>query len=453
MSKTALHLRRPVLDAVPLGCRRQPLRSAVAYLRDLKSFGCTFAAALALSALPVASAQAEGPEVGRSLRSVIAYLEVNNPELRAMMLEADAARQRVGPAGALPDPMATMELRDVPISDPTLSPANAGNTRYALRQTFPLGDKRALRRGVAEAEIVAADARRQATLAELLMKAKSAYSQYWYATQARRVTEEVRRLMSDLEQIARARYGTGLVPQQDVIKAQTEVTSMRTDIVMLGSERRQAAARLNGVLARAADAPLAEAEAPREIPAAARDFATLTRLASDRNPTLALQAAQVVAADRNSRLVRANRWPDLTVGVSGIQMGTRLTNYELMVEVNIPWQRDVLRANEREALAMQSAAEAKRDAAALQLQSELGQNWAALDALREQGAILRETLLPQAQLTFDSALSAYQSGRVDFGTLLDAQRAIRKTRLDLLKVQTEQQMRLAEIERIVGEDL
>jgi hypothetical protein len=30
---------------------------------------------------------------------------------------------------------------------------------------------------------------------------------------------------------------------------------------------------------------------------------------------------------------------------------------------------------------------------------------------------------------------------------------IRKARLDLLKVQLEQQMRLAEIERIVGEDL
>ncbi len=411
-------------------------------------------AALLLAAAGAAPAQvpaADSP--GRDLRSVLQYLEARNPELRAMTLEADAARERLGPAGALPDPMFGIELRDIPIREPTLSPANAGSTRYTLKQTFPLGDKRDLKRGVAEAEISAADARRRATLAELRMKAKTAYSQYWYATQAHRVTDDVRRLMADLEQIARARYGTGLVPQQDVIKAQTEVTTMRTELLMLASERRQAEARLNGVLARAADAPLAPAEEPREIPAAARDFAGLTRLAGDRNPTLALQQAQVLSADRNSNLVRAARWPDLTFGVSGIQMGTRLTEYELMVEVNIPWQRDVIKANESEALAMKSAAEAKRDAAAAQLQSDLGQNWAALDALREQGGILRETLLPQAQLTFDSALSAYQSGRVDFGTLLDAQRAIRKARLDLLKVQLEQQMRLAEIERIVGEDL
>ena len=93
----------------------------------------------------------------------------------------------------------------------------------------------------------------------LRMSAKTAYSQYWYAAQAQRVTESLRAVMSDLEQIARARYGSGLAPQQDVIKAQTELTGLRTDLVMLGSERRQAAARLNGVLARPADAPLADA--------------------------------------------------------------------------------------------------------------------------------------------------------------------------------------------------
>jgi outer membrane protein, heavy metal efflux system len=402
-----------------------------------------------------ASAQtaADGAALGRDLRGVLEYLESRNPELKAMSLEADAARQRSGVASALSDPMLSMELRDVPVGDPTLSPANAGSTRYAVKQMFPLGDKRGLRRGVAEAQVAAADARRMATLAELRMKAKTAYSQYWYATQAHRVTEGVRDLMSDLEQIARARYGTGLVPQQDVIKAQTELTAMRTELLMITSERRQSAARLNGVLARPADAPLADAEMPREVPARALDFAGLTKAAAERNPQIAVQSAQLAGAARNADLVRANRWPDLTFGVAGIQRGTRLTEYELMVEVNIPWQRDVLRANESEALAMHSAAEAKRDATAAALQSELGQNWAALDALRDQASILRDTLLPQSQLTFDSALSAYQSGRVDFGTLLDAQRQIRKTRLDLLKVQLEQQMRLAEIERIVGEDL
>jgi hypothetical protein len=73
------------------------------------------------------------------------------------------------------------------------------------------------------------------------MKAKTAIAST--GTQhRRRVTEDVRGLMVDLERIASARYGTGLVPQQDVVKAQTEVTAMRTELLMLNSERRQASA-------------------------------------------------------------------------------------------------------------------------------------------------------------------------------------------------------------------
>jgi outer membrane protein TolC len=416
----------------------------------LRYLYCTLATTL----LAATSSYAQPtPELGSSLKGVLAFLEGRSPELRAMTYEAEAAQQRLRGAGALPDPVLQMELRDIPFSEPTLSPANAGSTKYSLRQMFPLGDKRELRRGIAAADATAAEARRGATIAELRMRTKVAYGQYWYAGQAQAVTEQLRALMSDLEQVARARYGSGLAPQQDVIKAQTELTTMRSDLVMLGSERRQAAARLNGVLARPADAPLADPREMRPVPQRAFDFAELVKTVGTRNPTLVMNAAQTTSAERSAQLMRASRIPDLGVGLAVIQQGTRLTDYEVMLEVNIPWQTDVIRANVNEAQAMSEAAAARRDATAAQLQSELGQNWAALDALREQGEIIRTTLLPQVELTMESALASYRTGRVDFATLLDAQRQMRRTRLDLLKIELEQQMRLAEIERIVGEDL
>lgn len=417
------------------------------------------AALIALNAAAVCSAVPAQPlarapeELGASLGGVLAFLEARNPELRAMAYEADAAQARLRAAGALPDPILGMELRDIPTREPTLSPANAGSTRYSLRQMFPLGDKRGLQREIAAADALAADARRGATAAEVRMRAKLAWTQYWYAGHAAHVTENLRTLMVDLEQIARSRYGGGLTPQQDVIKAQTELTSLRSDLVMLQSERRQAVARLNSVLARPADAPLAEPGEPRALPDRLQDFATLMRDAEQRSPTLAVNDAQIRSAQRNAELMRASRTPDVGVGVALIQMGTRVTDYEVMLEVNIPWQTDIIRANVSEAQAMGAAAEARREASAAQLRGELGQNWAALDALREQSQIVRTTLLPQVELTFESALVSYQTGRVDFATLLDAQRQVRRTRLDLLKIELEQQMRLAEIERIVGEEL
>ncbi|MEI8325590.1 MAG: TolC family protein, partial [Betaproteobacteria bacterium] len=75
------------------------------------------------------------------------------------------------------------------------------------------------------------------------------------------------------------------------------------------------------------------------------------------------------------------------------------------------------------------------------------------EAARRTDDLTRTRLLPQAELTFQSALAAYETGKVDFATLLDAQKLIRQLRLNQLKAQLEAQLQLAEIERILGEDL
>ena len=67
--------------------------------------------------------------------------------------------------------------------------------------------------------------------------------------------------------------------------------------------------------------------------------------------------------------------------------------------------------------------------------------------------LAQTSLLPQAELTFRAALAGYETGKVDFATLLDAQRQIRNARQGIIRTQVEQQARLADIERLIGEDL
>jgi outer membrane protein TolC len=134
-------------------------------------------------------------------------------------------------------------------------------------------------------------------------------------------------------------------------------------------------------------------------------------------------------------------------------MGTRINEWELMVEVSIPLQQGSRRAQESEAESMLSAARWRKEAALLQARAELGEHLAALDAARRIDDLITTHLLPQASLTLQSALAAYENGRVDFATLLEAQRQIRKAKQDREKANAEAQMRLAEIERLVGEDL
>jgi outer membrane protein TolC len=319
---------------------------------------------------------------------------------------------------------------------------------------LPYWGKRDLRRDVAAADVQQAAARTSAAWTELAMKIKTSYARYYLAAGDERLTREILDLMARVEQIAQARYAGGLVQQQDAIRAQLEQTTMRSELIMLESDKRQVRARLNALLARDAAAPMAEPRALRPLPAVgALEAPALAQRARANNPQLAAEAARLRGAEKNRELTRRNRYPDFTVGLSPTQMGSRITQWGVMVEVNIPLQQTTRRSQEAEAEAMVSAARSRSEALANQLVGDLGEQLAMLDAARSTEALVTNQSLPQSELSLRSAMAAYENGKLDFTALLEAQRQIRKTRQDNLKAQAEAQMRLAEIERIVGEDL
>ena len=401
---------------------------------------------------------AQETALGASVQGLLDYARTQSPELGAMRQEADAAAQRIGPAGALPDPVLRVELMNFNNygndASPSLLPWRVGETRYTLMQTLPGWGKRELRRDAAAADAKQAAARTDATWAELAARIKAAYAEYYRVAGNERLTREVLELMSQLEQVAQARYASGLVAQQDAIRAQLEQTAMRSELIALDSEKRQLRARLNALLARDGTAPLADPQLLRPLPAwTTADATALVERARASNPQLQAEQARLASAQKNRDLTWRNRYPDLQVGVAPSQMRSRITTWSLMFELNIPLQQESRRAQEREAEAMVAAAQSRAEALARQLLGDLAGNLAGLDAARRTESLVKTQLLPQSQLSLQSAMAAYESGKVDFATLLDAQRQIAKARQDLLKSQVEAQMRLADIERILGEDL
>ncbi len=159
------------------------------------------------------------------------------------------------------------------------------------------------------------------------------------------------------------------------------------------------------------------------------------------------------AAEKTRVLTYKNRYPDFTLGVSPIQYQNAIKEWELMVELNIPLQQASRRAQERESESMLNAARARKEATANQVTAELAESLAGLEAARRTENLLTGSLIPQSELTFQAALAGYETGKVDFATLLDAQRQIRQAKQNQFKAQVDAQVRLAEIERLLGEEL
>ena len=394
---------------------------------------------------------------GASVDELLALARERAPELAVMRLEAEAAEERIVPAGAFPDPMFRMELQDLDNEGrgfPVVLPHKVGATKYTFVQTLPWFGKRDARRAGAQADAEAARHRIDESWLEIELRIKTAYAQYWQLARVEQLTREVLDLLDRLEEIAQARYAGGLAAQQDAIRARTERTMIESELVVLEGERARAVAIINAILRRSATADLARPERLKPVPApAALEFEALAARVAARNPTLAAEAARVTSAEQARELAYRNRYPDLSFGVSPIQRGSRIAEWEVMVEVAIPLQQGARRSQEREAERMRDAAAARRAAAFERLKGELGGALAALESARRTESLIEGRLLPLAQVNFDSALAGYENGRIDFAALLEAQRQIRNARLSIAKAQAEQRMRLAELERIVGDEL
>lgn len=433
------------------------MKFSLKYLSDHRAI--KFAAAVLFTAWLLPAVADEQYGLGANLTGLLDYAREHNPEYAAMRYEADAAAQRAQPAGALPDPVFRTELMDITNQgmdkSASLLPSRVGSTRYTLMQSVPWFGKRDLKREAAEAGADQAQRLSAVTWAELSAQIKSVYAQCYYVAGSQKITRDLLDLVVQMEKVAQVRYANGLAAQQDAIRAQVEQTAMKTELVALDNTRRQVEARLNSLLSRPMTEPFAVPQHLRSIPASAslKNYTALENRIREHNPDLFADEAGIRASEKNRDLMYKNRYPDFALGISPTQFGTEVREWGVMVELNIPLQQESRRSQERESEAMLAAAKARKEVTANRILSALTENLSGVDAAQSTELLSSGGLLPQAKVTFESALIGYQTGKVDFAALLDAARQILNARLEALKAQTDAQMRLAEIERLLGEEL
>lgn len=388
--------------------------------------------------------------LGANEADLLQYAEAHHPALAAALVEREASVARREAAGKFEDPMLELELRDIPRDSPTLSPARAGSTRYLFSQRLPAWGKRSLQQQIAGSDVDRAGAQAAEARLELRQQVRSAYAARWAAGRSLQAIDELERTLDALGQLARSRYAAGLAPQQDAIRAAVERTGLARRRLALEAAAAEAASNLNAALARDLDAPLA---APVEAPAAIAvpPLAGLRARQDAANPALAAAAAEVERARVAAQLTRRNRYPDLVLGVAPIQQGNALEAWDLMLSVSLPLQWGRRHAEEREARLTSDAATLRRAALGIALAGEVGGEWTQWRNASRQAEVIETTLLPQSEANYRSALGSYKVGEVDFGTLLEALRQCTTSRLDLIDLRLETQLRATRIARLTGE--
>lgn len=428
-------------------------------------------------ALPLETARAQRPEAD-PLQALVAQALANNPSIRAAEARVEAARAAIGPAAALPDPMLSAGLMNVPATDPGFGGEMMTMKTIGIGQTLPFPGKLALQRQVAEREVAAAEARQDAARLAIAAEVKTAYYQLAFIDRAMELVLRNENLLGNFIQVAESRYSVGTGPQADVLKARVEASRLAEEAVGLAERRRGVLARLNAALNRPTDTPVVSPSVPTRTARAAvaadageirfvsaalgsraagsplPPLSEVQESAVRQSPALRAQEAEIAAEAARVEWARQAHLPDFNIS---LQYGQRTGGADLisaMVSVPLPLNRAGKQdLAVREAEARLSALEAERHQHANSIRAAVADAYANLERERAQLALFVKSILPQGRAALESATAGFQVGRVDFLTLLENQATLFGYETQYYRGLSEFAAGLAELERTVGTEI
>lgn len=421
-------------------------------------------------------ARVAGAELDALVQQAIAV----NPALQAAQRRLDASRSRVSAAGLPLDPTLMVGIQNLPLSkEAGMSGPDMMTMRIiGVGQTLPYPGKLSLRRRVAEREVEASQASLEVSRRQVVRDVKDAYYELAFVDQALSIVDRNRDVLAGFVRVTEARYGVGVAGQQDVLKARVEATRLAETAVTLTEQRRAAVASLNAVLDRPSNTPVEQPAVPiavarAAVPASAETIrftsaalgaraadsplpplAELQEIAVRRSPEIQEHEAMIAAQAARVELARKEFLPDFDLSLQYGQRVGRPDMLTALVSVPLPVfkgrKQDQLVA---EAGSQLAALHAEHQAKVNAIRAEVARLDAELERSRAQLALYVKALLPQAHASLTSATASYQVSRVEFLTVLDNQATVFNYETEYFRVLSDFAKNLAELERVVGEEI
>ena len=353
--------------------------------------------------------------------------------------------------GSLPDP--AVSVRNFGVSRPfsTLNTSNFAFVSLGFSQQIPFPGKRRLRSAIAREDALAEEQRYRQLQLDVLSEVKRAYYDYFYFTKALATVARTRELMLTFERIAVARYSVGQGIQQDVLRAQLELTALREREEVFRQQRGSAQAAINTLLDRSPGAPLGAPEEVEQAPFPA-ELTELYQQMQHNSPVLRERERQVGRNALAVNLSRKNYFPDMRAGFEWQHTGSMFRDYYVVAfEAKVPlyfWRKQ--RPGVEQASAHLIASRRAHRAATQDLLFQAKDQFLQARAADRLLSLYKTAMIPQATLTLESAISSYEVGSVDFLTLVNTAIVLLDDELQYYRQLAAYQKALARLEAVVG---
>jgi len=376
------------------------------------------------------------------------------PGREALLAGAEALREQAVAAGQLPDPQLSVGLANYPIESGGFRSEAMTQGQLGLRQAFPPGATRAIstRRFTAMADAVSGNA--EARRRDVLTAVRSAWLETRYWQEADATVRARRPYFSDLVSVTRSLYAVGQKDQQDVLRAELELSRLDDRLIDIAGERERARAALSEWVGDAAYRPMAPPAASYDaLPPPARLRAALAE-----HPEIGAAKARLAARSAEVELAEERFKPGWAVNLSyGYRDGLmpdgapRSDFVSVAVTVDLPmFRRNRQDRSLRAALGERRAAGALLEAARRRLASRFEAEYAQWRQLGRRIDLYETTILIQAEDRARAALAAYRSDTGDFAEVMRGRIDELGARLELIRLQFEQGQSHARLANLGG---
>lgn len=369
-----------------------------------------------LISVAVASAIAQ-PSV--NLRTLVDEALKNNREILVAQKRYEAAAQRPRQAGALPDPTLSVgyDSNGNPLPGAGLGSNPTSNIGVSVTQPIPYPGKRRLRENIAGKEAEGAFEDYQLTRLNVIARLKQAFFQLQHSYASDEVLERNRQLLMELLKVTEARYSVGKAAQQDIFKLQTQLSIIDAKALQLQQEQQVAEAEILRLLDRPPGSTLGRPGEPHveSMPA------SLEQLYSHAltSPVLLRDQKTIEQSELAVNLARKDFYPDYAISGGYYNQGSMAPMYMLRLDIGLPIfasrkQRPALTERVNDLAAARHTYEATEQGVHAQIKQDYTIAQTSLDLMK----LYDDTAIPQAKLSIESSLPSYETGDLDFLSVL-----------------------------------
>jgi len=381
----------------------------------------------------------------------------NNPGIKASKARWEASSMRPSQEGSLPNPIIGGRIKNVSFSEFTLGEDPRSDIQAFVVQEIPFPGKLSSKEKIAQEQSQSQRWLSNAVSRKIIADLKEAYFEWFFINKSIEITNRNKELLQKFTKIAEVKYEVGMGVQQDILKAQVEVSGFIERLELLAKRKEIIETKIKRILNRPLDSLLGE---PEEITKSELGvtLAEITDVTSEQAPVLKSSADIVDSKEESLELAKKEYLPDFILGATYFNRdggnGDLDDIWQVSLGLRVPlyyWRKE--KFGVREAALDVSEARENYESTKNNLLFVVKDDYITATTAGKLMDLYQTGIIPQSTLSLKSAISGYQVGDIDFLTLLNNLVTLFNFELEYYEQLAEYQKALARIEEITAMEL